>query len=704
MKDREILIFAGTTEGRILSEILANAKIRHTVCVATEYGETILKQSPFVKIHQERMNQEELEYFLKSGDFAAVVDATHPFAKEITSNIQAVLKKTELAIPYLRLKRNHIVTKEKNITYFQTSEECAKALEKIQGNILLTIGSKELSKYCVSEEIKNRLYVRILPSIESLSICIEQGICKGQILAMQGPFTALLNEAVLRQYKISCLVTKESGVLGGYPQKIEAAKRTGTQVFVIDCPKETEGNTFLEVCNRLEEISGKKLVPYDTDNHIFLENSDEFSEKNNDLEITLAGIGMGHTNSMTKEVEQAINTADILLGSQRILENIDTKAETHPFYQKEQILLFLNYIQNQQETQTQTQTVKKVVILFSGDSGFYSGCQSIYPVLEKEIREKRLHAFLHILPGISSVAYLASCIGESYHDAQIYSIHGKKLYNLVHRIKCSPKTFLLTSGIQDINWLGKLLTDANMTECEIIIGYQLSYPEQRIGRYTPLECCKLKEEGLYTCLVKNPYTVHRKLTHGIAEKAFIRDNVPMTKEEIREISICKLHLWENAVVYDIGSGTGSVAVEIAGLSDTIQVYAIERKSDAISLIEKNKEQFGLENIAVIPADAPEGLVDLPMATHAFIGGSGGKLKEIIAALRQINPTMRVVINAISIETICEIKDILFNLKKIDSIKEEEMVQIQVTKANKMGSYHLMQSENPVWICAFSFCI
>lgn len=683
MRELELLIFAGTTEGRRLSEVLAEAQIKHTVCVATEYGETVLNPHPLVTIHQGRMNQEEIEHFLNSGCFAAVIDATHPFAKEISTNIQAALftrKMAGVSIPCLRLKRDEISERDYPITYFQTEEACAETLRNTKGNILVTTGSKNLSKYCIWEDLKRRLYVRVLPSVESISNCKSQGICGKQIIAMQGPFTAKMNEVMICQYKISCIVTKESGVSGGYPEKLEAARRTGVQVFVIGRPQESQGDSFQEVCGKIEKLCGRTcpLLP---------------AKQEKPIEIILAGIGMGHKNSMTKEVERVIEEADLLLGSERILKNLCVKAEKQPFYQARQIIPYLQRIQS-------LQNVRKTVILFSGDSGFYSGCQSLYTELTNEIRENRLRASVRILPGISSVAYLAACIGESYQDGAVYSIHGKTVSNLVRRIQCSPKTFLLTSGLKDINWLGRLLLDAGLTECQIIAGYQLSYEEQRIERLTPLECCGRKEEGLYTCLVKNPYARKRKLTHGMADKEFIRDNVPMTKEEVREVSICKLHLKEQAVVYDIGSGTGSVAVEIAGLSDEIRVYAIEKKPSAVSLIEKNKEKFGLENITVVSAEAPEKLGELPMATHAFIGGSGGRLKEILAALRQINPNMRVVIHAVSMETICELKELLSVQERI---KDNTIVQLQVSRAKKVGNYHLIQSENPVWISAFSFC-
>jgi len=682
---KKILIFAGTTEGRKLSEYLAEAEINHTICVATEYGAIVLRQHPLIKVHQGRMNQEQIAEFISNGKFDVVVDATHPFAKEITYNIQAALKEMErigISIPYLRLKRDGITERENGITYFETNEECVKALEDTEGNILLTTGSKELYKYCVSEGIKHRLYVRVLPSVESLSLCTEQGICGKQVIAMQGPFTAEMNEAIIRQYEIAYLVTKESGVPGGYQEKINAAKRTGVRIFVIGCSDEGEGYSFSEICQKLEDIGGEK-----------------FRAKNQikeNMEIILAGIGMGHVNGLTKEVERVISEADILLGAERMLNTVCSKAEKHPFYQAEQVIPYLHDIQSESLYMKNI----KVLILFSGDSGFYSGCQSLYAALEKEITEGHIKASLRILPGISSVAYLASCIGESYHDAAVYSIHGKKLYNLAHRIKSRSKTFLITSGVKDINQLGELLIDAGMQKCEIITGYQLSYEEQRVERHTPLECMELKEEGLYTCFVKNPYATQRRLTHGVADGQFIRDRVPMTKEEIREVSICKLRLKEKAVVYDIGSGTGSIAIEIAGISDDIQVFAVEQKHEAVLLIEKNKKKFELQNVTVVESRAPEGLTELPMATHAFIGGSGGRLKEILVSLRQMNPDMRVVVNAVSMETICEMREIL---SMDDMIKEEEVVQLQASRAKKAGSYHLMQSENPVWICAFDFC-
>ncbi len=671
---KEILIFAGTTEGRELSEHLVEEGIAHTLCVATEYGKIVLHEHPLIKIHKGRMNQDEIKSYIETGDFLAVVDATHPYAEVITQNIKTVMKNMD--IPYIRLKReNSVSSGYEKIQYFKDSFSCAKALEKIEGNVLLTTGSKELSVFVEYIDRKERLYVRVLPGIESLQLCMDCGIAGKQILALQGPFTTQMNEAMLQQYHIKCLVTKASGNAGGYKEKLNAAEKMGIPVFVIGCPVEEESYTFEEVCKKLHVFCGQTM------------------KITSGFNITLAGVGMGHNSCMTKEVEKAIAQADILLGADRMIAKYQPKIEKMPYYMAEQIIPYLKKLQKLVDSRSD-----RIVILFSGDTGFYSGCKKLYDALQRELKNGGLQGNVAVMPGISSVAYMAACIGENYQDAAICSMHGKELPNLAKRISMEKKIFILMSGLKDIHKLGKILLDAKLFNCSVVVGYQLSYPEQKIIELTPEECLKLQEEGLYTCCIKNPKPEKRMLTHGKADGEFIRDRVPMTKEEVREVSICKLKLYEGAVVYDIGSGTGSIAVEIAGISDNIKVFAVEHKEEAVALIAKNKEKFGLDNIEIVLSEAPEGLEKLCTPTHAFIGGSGGRMKEIMSALYQKNPHMRVVINAISLETICEIKEVLSTF----SIQNVDVVQMQVSRAKNIGIYHLMQSENPVWICAFDF--
>ena len=714
---KKIVIFAGTTEGRRLSEVLSESGIRHTVCVATEYGESVMQEQTepvsrngqsTVLIHRGRMDEEQMQAFLRDGAYDIVVDATHPYAKIVTENICGAVAslRDETGIRYLRLQRKIDSKTESsdnfsNLRYFESNEACAKALEAVEGNILLTTGSKELAVYCVSSKLSDRLYVRILPGRESLELCMEQGIKGRQILALQGPFSVEMNLAILKQYDIRHLVTKNSGRAGGYREKLEAAERMGIPVYVIE-PEMAEANitkgsfSFEEVCRELEQLCGGTL------------SSSETAE----LEISLAGIGMGSEDGMTREVQRAVEKADILLGADRMIREYTPRIEKKPYYTVAQILPYLLQLKKESAAADISNKIIHVVILFSGDTGFYSGCAKLYRALQAAIDTGEIRGRVRILPGLSSVAYLASRVGVSYEDATVLSMHGKRLYQLGTCVRQREKTFLLTSGREDIEEIGRILTEAELADCKVTAGYQLSYPEEKVITLTPQQCMEqadaFLEEGLYTCLIRNPQHKPERLTHGRADACFLRDDpeeagtlrrTPMTKEEVREVSICKLRLTEGAVVYDIGSGTGSVAIEIAGLSAGVSVYAIERKPEAVKLLYKNRQHFGMDNMQIVEAYAPEGLEELPAPTHAFLGGSGGHLKEILETLYRKNPRMRVVINAISMETIAELKEAVERFP----VEEAEIVQMQVSRVKKIGSYHMPQAENPVWICSFTFC-
>ena len=686
----KILIFAGTTEGRKLSEHLCEKRIEHTVCVATEYGEIVLQENPYATVHMGRMDSEEMSRFFAKQKCEIVVDATHPYAAVVTENIKHAVESVN-HIKYLRLKRDTDISADyDNIQYFLNNEMCAEALKNTDGNILLTTGSKELSVYCAEQSVKERLYVRVLPGIESISLCMQNEIAGKHILALQGPFSTELNEALIDQYDIKCLVTKKSGAAGGWNEKIAAAKNKGIPVFVVGQSVRDDGMSFDEVCEYLDKANDLQ----DTGN----------SCSANDLHdtkfhILLAGIGMGNADCMTGAVAEAIKNADILLGARRMIEKYDAKIDKKPYYLAEQIIPYLHEFY-EDNVKNIADTIN-VLILFSGDTGFFSGSRKLYAAIKNEIITGKLKADVSVLPGISSVSYMAATMGETYSDAYICSIHGVKLSNITSRLSHHAKTFMLMSGVKDVNMLGQILSKDEkygLQNSIITVGYQLSYPDEKIMQLSPQECMQLQKEGLYICMIKNTDSVAKNVTPHIKDAEFIREKVPMTKEEIRHISICKLHLKSDSVLYDVGSGTGSIAVEAASLSDDIEVYAIEQKENAIQLITQNKEKFGLDNIHVVGAKAPDGLDELPTPTHAFIGGSSGNLKDIIESLKAKNPHIRIVINAISMETICEIKEILSTYE----VKNEDIVQMQVSRSKQIGHYHLMQAENPVWVCSFEF--
>lgn len=173
---------------------------------------------------------------------------------------------------------------------------------------------------------------------------------------------------------------------------------------------------------------------------------------------------------------------------------------------------------------------------------------------------------------------------------------------------------------------------------------------------------------------------------------FVRGRVPMTKSEVRAVSISKLELKRDSVLYDIGAGTGSVSVEAALQLPAGKVYAVERDDEAVGLIRQNLEKFGVDNVTVIRGEAPRGLESLPTATHAFLGGTGGHMEDIVAALLERNPKMRIVANVIALESLARILE-LVRRREIQA----EVVSVQVARGWKAGGVHLMKGHNPVYV-------
>lgn len=762
---KKVLIYAGTTEGRELAQELARERIYCDISVATEYGRQIMdeKISPYICILQGRMTAEQMRLKCENERYLAVVDATHPFATEVSVNIRESLK--GLDIPYFRLGREKIPgeegerqagerqtgeqqAEEQNYMarkYFQNTAACVEALKKTEGKIFLTTGSKELSAFCREKTIRKRLVVRVLPGMESLQECVRNGLEGRQIIAMQGPFSKEMNLAMIRQYQASVLVTKESGKTGGEDTKLAAAGEAQIPSYIILRPDEKtpvmDMDEVLEQLRRLESVTdpsrkktqeGQDLFDlYDTKTeevvyqkvHECQENKEQEKkqEQQRNMQITLAGIGMGAEALLTEEVRNRIAEADYVFGAKRMVESIKKlckqNVKTYNCYLSKDIIPLIENIQ---------ENSAKIVILFSGDTGFYSGCEKLY----NELCKHKGMGKAEVLPGISSLSVLSARTGISWQDAKILSTHGVEpalwKSRLLDAAKHEKKTFFLTSGVADVEEIGNLLSSEFAKEewknLKIYLGYQLSYPQEWVRCLTIDDLCKLMnrdhndgwqdslqnslqedlqdkpEEGLYAGMLINEQPKKHRLTPGYPDDVFIRGQVPMTKEEVRSVSICKLHLTEDAVVYDIGSGTGSVSVEIAALSPRVQVYAMEVNGEAVSLLEENCKQFGLHNVRCIRTKAPDGLEDLPVATHAFIGGSKGNLREILWTLYRKNNHMRIVVNAVSMETICQMKELLKELP----VEQEEILQLSVTKTKQLGGYHMLQAANPVYIYAFTF--
>lgn len=182
---------------------------------------------------------------------------------------------------------------------------------------------------------------------------------------------------------------------------------------------------------------------------------------------------------------------------------------------------------------------------------------------------------------------------------------------------------------------------------------------------------------------------------GIADEEFIRDKVPMTKEEIRILTMCKAKIRPDNIIWDIGAGTGSLSIEAALLAPKGEVYAIEKKDLAVDLLHQNIAKFKLEDkVKVIATEAPKGLDELPNCDVVFIGGSGKHMFEILDIINsKLNEGGRIIVNAVTIQTISEITTYM---KQKESYTYEA-IQVQVNRLRQIGSYDMFNAQNPVYI-------
>lgn len=659
----KILIFAGTTEGRKLSEYLSAHKTLHTICVATDYGCQVIEPNDYANVRNGRLNRDEMADLFSHEDAEVVVDATHPYAEAVTENIKAAAATAE--IHYLRLLRDTEIGNSDICRFFDSIESCISALQNTSGNILLTTGSKDLRTFCVNSGLLDRIIARVLPGSESIALCEQAGLKGKSIIAMQGPFSTEMNMALIREYDAKVMVTKASGNVGGFDEKVKACEALKIPLFVIGHPVEKNGLDFNEIC--------LELKPY----------------MEQGTTITLIGCGMGQIGSLTEEAARAIASAEVIFGSKRLISTLGENKQSYPLYQAEDIIPILK------------QNPGNAVVLFSGDTGFYSGCKKAYKSFLEEFQKGELQGEVRILPGISSLSMLCSAFGISWEDARIISIHGngsvaQNRAEILNAVLYNRKTFMLLSGVSDVNNLASLFLDMDFNGLEIYIGYNMACPNEAYMRLSLKECLNLNKDGLYSLLVHNPFPKERVLMKSIPDECFIRGRVPMTKEEIRTVSLSKLELTTNSVLLDIGSGTGSVAVNAAILYPLIKVYAIERHEEACGLIRANSDLFHCSNLTLIQGTAPQCISIAEKPTHAFIGGSGGNLKDIIDKLLQMNAGIRIVINAVSLETIHE----LVEIEKMFPVEDFEIVSLSASKIRKLGDYHMNTAENPVWICSF----
>ena len=522
----KIWIFGGTTEGRLLAEYCSREKIEAWVSVASEYGEELLQEelmesgnagnpdlnhntclakknlktvqaSSVIKVLRGRMDRYQMEEFIRNQGIHLVIDATHPHARLVSEEIQEACGRTGVRLERC-LRAEGEQNKARDWVEVDSIQEAVSFLSSVSGVIFATTGSKELEALCQIPDYQKRVYARVLPTSNVLKKCEKLGITGSHLIAMQGPFSTEMNTLFLRQTKAEWLLTKDSGRAGGFQEKVEAARENGTRVVVIRRPEE-DGISLEEAMEVLKK-------------------ADEGNVGELKTHLILAGIGMGQPSQMTGEVLRAIRESDALIGAGRMLESAERALQNDLLISKE------GKAENRLESAAAVEKERKcykaylpddviqivskhpewkqAVILYSGDTGFFSGASR----MAERLREAG-YPFT-VYPGTSCVSYLAARLGTHWEDAAIYSAHGRELsVDRVMKRLCDPeepakRAFILMGGKNGAGQFCERLTQAGYGNVQVTVGENLSYPEEQIRSGTAEEMKKLEFADLSLILLE----------------------------------------------------------------------------------------------------------------------------------------------------------------------------------------------------------
>lgn len=397
------------------------------------------------------------------------------------------------------------------------------------------------------------------------------------------------------------------------------------------------------------------------------------------MKVSLIGMGPGNPDLLTGEARKAIDRAELLIGAPRLLQPFREsgkpcrEAVSAPDVRK--IL--------------EGEPAAEAAVLLSGDTGFYSGARRLLSVLRQAGMEPVVYS------GISSLQYLCARLEVAWDDVHPASAHGRPC-DPVELVSRYGRVFFLTGERpeQSPRGLCAALAAGGYGDAPAWVGSRLSYPDEQIVGGSVEQLARQEFPSPSVLLVQGEPDIPPAGAFGIPDDGFVRGDVPMTKEEVRAAALSRLRVAPGGAYWDVGAGTGSVTVGMAVLArQRGHVWAVEREPEACALIRQNAGKYRAGNVTVVEGEAPAALKNLPAPDGMFVGGSGGYLREILQAALEKNPRMRVVIAAVTLETLSQAAAALEEL----AFTGVEVSQITVARARQAGKYHLMAGQNPVFL-------
>lgn len=392
--------------------------------------------------------------------------------------------------------------------------------------------------------------------------------------------------------------------------------------------------------------------------------------------IYLVGAGITGWEGFGKQALEVIGTAEVMIGHQRHLDIFpDFAGEKRVLENFAPMLDFLRT------------TEQRVVVLGSGDPNFFG----IGRLLLRNLPKERIEIF----PNVTSVQYAFARIKEPWDDAIFISVHGRGLKTAVDRIIAAEKVAILTDGTNTPASIARELIGRGADGYEAWLCEDLGTPREKFTRTDVRGLTDIVAADLNILILIKAW--EPSLTHypimGIADEEFATAKKLITKQEVRAVTLAKLQLQDDLVMWDIGAGSGSVSIEAENLMPNGRVFALEKNPQYLSFIRDNLKKFAARNIMLVEAYAPEGLEDLPDPDRVFIGGSGGMLEEIIeAADRRLKPEGRIVLNAVTLDTLT---------KSVEFLEDHgyvvEVTCVNIAKTRGLTEYKMFEAHNPVYV-------
>lgn len=393
------------------------------------------------------------------------------------------------------------------------------------------------------------------------------------------------------------------------------------------------------------------------------------------MNVTLIGMGSGQPENLTLQGLAALRQADLILGTRRLLAVLPAGCTENraAAYRPDEVAELL-----------QTSGAENAVLVYSGDTGFYSGASSMMEKLEA------LGVRARVLPGLSSIQLLAAALGRPWQGWNLVSAHGRTCDPVAECMQGRP-TFFLTGGSEDPATLCAQLAAEGFGDVQGVVGQCLGTPEEKLFRGSVKELAAGRFNSLSVLLVEAAEVLPRRAP-GLPDEAFERGDVPMTKQEVRAAVLAKLAVRPEDILWDVGAGTGSVSVELALAAPRGRVYAVECRPEGCALIKANREKFRTRNLVLVEGLAPAALSDLPAPDAVFIGGSKGSLAAIVDAALDKNPDARICVSAIALESLSAAVAALTAKGRTVQVS-----QIAVSRAKAVGGLHLMMAQNPIYL-------